>query len=81
MSEEEVVFVSYSPARRSIKKKKKTPFSRADYSRRRQKHSDEERLLRNHLQGIFRRKFSWRSIKGLVEYSNWGRPQQPIVIE
>lgn len=81
MTEEEVIFISHTaPPTSSKKKTKKIPFSRADYARRRQKHTDEERLIRNHLQRIFRRKFSWRSIKEIVEYSNWGRPHQPIVI-
>jgi hypothetical protein len=62
------------------KKKKKTPFSRADYSRRRQKHTEEERLFQNHLTTVFRRKIPWSRIRFYVWYANLGNPNTPIVI-
>jgi hypothetical protein len=62
------------------KKKKKTPFSRADYSRRRQKHTEEERLFQNHLTTVFRRKVPWSRIRFYVWYANLGNPNTPIVI-
>lgn len=65
----------------TMTKKTVVPFSRADYAKRRQKHSDEERSMKAFLEGIFHRKFSWRRIRWYVWYSNQGRPETPIVID
>lgn len=73
--------VRRAPPRATIKKMKVVPFSRADYARRRQHHTDEERALRIYLQRVFRRKFSWNRIRFLVWMSGGRNPYAPIVIE
>lgn len=70
-----------TPRRLTVQKKPLVPFSRADYARRRQHHTSEERALRTYLQGVFRRKFSWSRIRFLVWMSGGGNPRNPIVIE
>ena len=69
------------PVRATIKKAKVVPFSRADYARRRQHHTPEERALRIYLQRVFRRKFSWNRVRFLVWMAGGRNPYAPIVIE
>lgn len=61
------------------------PFSRADYAKRRTKHTAEERMLRRYLFQVFRRKVSWRTIKFYVWYGSQGQTglsrQNPIIID
>lgn len=60
------------------------PFSRADYTKRRTKHTADERALRQFLFRIFRRKVSWRTIRWYVAYANHGQTgtrENPIIVD
>ena len=65
---------------------KKTPFSRADYNKRRRiKHTAEEREMKAYLEHLFRRKYSWRVIKEYVRIVSWGQDglsaDNPIIVD
>jgi len=67
--------------RATIKKKPLVPFSRADYARRRQSHTPEERDFQRHLTAVFGRKLPWNRVRFYVWYANQGNPRTPIQIE
>ena len=69
------------PVRATIKKAKVVPFSRADYARRRQHHTPEERDFQRHLTAVFGHSVPWNRIRFYVWYANQGAPRTPIVIE